>query len=287
MTLLLRSDSINWLYYYAPIVLDSTPTQRLYLTLPLRTDCTWLFYYAAIVLDSTTTQRLYLTLLLRSDCTWLYYYAPIVLDSTPTQRLYLTLLLRSDCTWLYYYAAIVLDSTTTQRLYLTLLLRSDGTWLYSYAAIVLDSTITQRWYLTLLLRSDSITLRCCSYIGSFSAKLPLITCWSCGILTEIVVLVCFITSLKCATFFFSRAIFNNYRAKTQATTEPPPKSNEKKHRKVPKRINLLPVVPTPVSSYLAWCPYLCLWWRFGVVLGTDSLKFQQKTYCWWKKPCTS
>ena len=172
LTLLLRSDC-TWLYYYAPIVLDSTPTQRLYLTLLLRSDCTWLYYYAAIVLDSTITHRLYLTLLLRSDCTWLYYYAAIVLDSTTTQRLYLTLLLRSDCTWLYYYAAIVLDSTPTQRLYLTLLLRSDGTWLYSYAAIVLDSTITQRLYLTLLLRSDSITLRCCSYIGSFSAKLPL------------------------------------------------------------------------------------------------------------------
>ena len=126
---LLLRDSINWLYYYAAIVLDSTTTQRLYLTLLLRTDCTWLYYHAAIVIDSTPTQRLYLTLLLRSDCTWLYYYAAIAIDSTTTQRLYLTLLLRSDCAWLYYYAAIVLDSTLTQRL--TLLLRSDCNWLYS------------------------------------------------------------------------------------------------------------------------------------------------------------
>ena len=95
---LLRSDC-TWLYSYAAIVLDSTPTQRstitqrLYLTLLLRSDCTWLYYYAAIVIN------------------WLYYYAAIVIDST--------------ITWLYSYAAIVLDSTPTQRLYLTLLLRSD------------------------------------------------------------------------------------------------------------------------------------------------------------------
>ena len=66
-----------------------------------------------------------------------------------------------------------------------------------------------------------------------------ITCWSCCILTEIVVLVCFIIPLKFATFFLG-AIFNNYRAKTQAkntnakkkkTTEPPPKSNEKSTEK--------------------------------------------------------
>ena len=106
-----------------------------------------------------------------------------------------------------------------------------------------------------------------------------ITCWSCCILTEIVVLVCFIIPLKCATFFLG-AIFNNYRAKkTQAKNKKQRNHPPKATKKAPKssyRINLLPVVPTPVSSYLAWCPYLCLWWRFGVVLGTDSLKFQQK-----------
>ena len=132
------------------ILIDSTTTQRLYLTLLLRSDCNWLYYYAVVLIDSTTTQRLYLTLLLRSDCNWLYYYAVILIDSTTTQRLYLTLLLRSDCNWLYYYAVILIDS----------LLRSDCHWLYYYAAILLDSTTTQR---------------CCSYIGSFSAKLPLTT----------------------------------------------------------------------------------------------------------------
>ena len=34
------------------------PTQRLYLTLLLRSDSNWLYYYAAIVIYSTTTQRL-------------------------------------------------------------------------------------------------------------------------------------------------------------------------------------------------------------------------------------
>ena len=53
------------------IVIDSTVTQRFYLTL--------------LLIESTVTQWLYLTLLLRSDSNWLYYYAAIVLDSTTTQ----------------------------------------------------------------------------------------------------------------------------------------------------------------------------------------------------------
>ena len=53
------------------IVIDSTVTQRFYLTL--------------LLIESTVTQRLYLTLLLRSDSTWLYYYAAILIDSTITQ----------------------------------------------------------------------------------------------------------------------------------------------------------------------------------------------------------
>ena len=53
------------------IVIDSTITQRFYLTL--------------LLIESTVTQRLYLTLLLHNNSNWLYYYAAIVLDSTTMQ----------------------------------------------------------------------------------------------------------------------------------------------------------------------------------------------------------
>ena len=129
-------------------LLDST---LLYLTL---LDSTWLYltlldstwFYLTLV-DSIST-RLYLTLLYS---TWLYL---TLLDST---WLYLTLL---DSTWLY---LTLLDSTW---LYLILL---DSTWLY--LTLLYSTLLDSTWlYLTLT------WLVCRSYIGSFSAKLPLMIC---------------------------------------------------------------------------------------------------------------
>ena len=130
-------------------LLDST---LLYLTL---LDSTWLYL---TLLDSTW---FYLTLvdstLLYS--TWLYL---TLLDST---WLYLTLL---DSTWFYLTLvdSTLLDSTW---LYSTLL---DSTWLYS---TLLDSTLLDStWHYSTWLYLTLTWLGCRSYIGSFSAKLPLI-----------------------------------------------------------------------------------------------------------------
>ena len=172
----------TWLYL---ILLDSTwfYSTRLYLTLLYSTwlylillDSSWLYL---ILLDSSwlylillDSSWLYSTLL---DSTWLYL---ILLDSTwfYSTRLYLTLL---DSTWLYltlvdstwFYLTLVdstlLDSTW---LYLTLL---DSTWLYS---TLLDSTLLDStWHYSTWLYLTLTWLGCRSYIGSFSAKLPLIS----------------------------------------------------------------------------------------------------------------
>ena len=135
-------------------LLDST---LLYLTL---LDSTWLYL---TLLDSTW---FYLTLV---DSTLLY---STLLDST---LLYLTLLDSAwldftllDSTWLY---LILLDSSWlySTRLYLTLLY---STWLY---LTLLDSTwLYSTWLYLTLLYLTLTWLGCRSYIGSFSAKLPLI-----------------------------------------------------------------------------------------------------------------
>ena len=157
---LTRLDS-TWLYL---TLLDST---WFYLTLVDSTllDSTWLY---STLLDSTwlcltrlDSTWLYLTLL---DSTWFYLTLldTTLLDST---WLYLTLL---DSAWL---CLTLLDSTW---LYLTLL---DSTWLYLtllYSTLLDSTLLDSTWHYSTWLYLTLTWLGCRSYIGSFSAKLPLI-----------------------------------------------------------------------------------------------------------------
>ena len=150
---------------------------RLYLTLLYSTwlyltllYSTWLYL---TLLDSTW---LYLTLL---DSTWFYLTLvdSTLLDST---GLYLTLLDTTllDSTWLYltlldsaWLCLTLLDSTW---LYLTLL---DFTWLYLtllYSTLLDSTLLDSTWHYSTWLYLTLTWLGCRSYIGSFSAKLPLI-----------------------------------------------------------------------------------------------------------------
>ena len=161
----------TWLY---STLLDSA---WLYLTL---LDSTWLYL---ILLDSSWlySTRLYLTLLYSTwlyltllDSTWLYL---TLLDST---WFYLTLVDSTllDSTWLY---STLLDSTwlcltllDSTWLYLTLL---DSTWLYLtllYSTLLDSTLLDSTWHYSTWLYLTLTWLGCRSYIGSFSAKLPLI-----------------------------------------------------------------------------------------------------------------
>ena len=143
----------------APATKSDTRTSLLY--------STWLYLTLldTTLLDSTW---LYLTLL---DSTWLYLtllYSTL-LDST---WLYLTLL---DSAWL---CLTLLDSTW---LYLTLL---DSTWLYLtllYSTLLDSTLLDSTWHYSTWLYLTLTWLGCRSYIGSFSAKLPLIiyNCMGC------------------------------------------------------------------------------------------------------------
>ena len=156
---------------------------RLYLTLLYLTllDSTWLYstlldsaWLCLTRLDSTW---LYLTLL---DSTWFYLTLvdSTLLDST---WLYLTLLDTTllDSTWLYltlldsaWLCLTLLDSTW---LYLTLL---DSTWLYLtllYSTLLDSTLLDSTWHYSTWLYLTLTWLGCRSYIGSFSAKLPLIS----------------------------------------------------------------------------------------------------------------
>ena len=181
-----KSDTRTSLLYSTWLYLTLLDSTWFYLTLVDSTllDSTWLY---STLLDSTwlcltrlDSTWLYLTLL---DSTWFYLTLvdSTLLDST---WLYSTLLdstwlclTRLDSTWLYltlldsaWLCLTLLDSTW---LYLTLL---DSTWLYLtllYSTLLDSTLLDSTWHYSTWLYLTLTWLGCRSYIGSFSAKLPL------------------------------------------------------------------------------------------------------------------